>query len=148
VLDPPRRPHRQSRGYAPGARHLGRHLIAEFWGGQGLANPDFLKSLLITAAASSGATVIDTKIHHFGEEQGVTGVALLAESHISIHTWPEHGYSAIDVFMCGEADPHVAVETMRRVIEPKLVQLIEHHRGVRQSSAPGEGLSGATSHDR
>jgi S-adenosylmethionine decarboxylase len=57
--------------------------------------------------------------HHFGEGQGVTGVLLLQESHISIHTWPEYDYAAIDVFMCGEAEPQRAVAYLIEGLQPK-----------------------------
>ena len=60
-----------------------------------------LKALLEQAAAAAGATVIGSHFHTFGGAGGVTGVLLLAESHISIHTWPEHGFAAVDAFICG-----------------------------------------------
>lgn len=82
----------------------GRHLIAELHDAAHLSDADFIEAALRDAAAAAGATVLDVRLHHFGPGQGVTGVALLAESHISIHTWPEHGYAAIDIFMCGRTN--------------------------------------------
>lgn len=79
----------------------GRHLIADLHGCSGLADIDLVERALRDAAAAAGATVLDVRLHAFGEGQGVTGMALLAESHISIHSWPEHGYAAIDIFLCG-----------------------------------------------
>ena len=61
----------------------------------------------------------------------MTGVVILAESHISMHSWPEHGYVAIDVFLCGEADPMPAIEVLRRVFRPEVVELQDIKRGVR-----------------
>jgi len=78
----------------------GRHLIAELHGCSGLADVALVQQALTDAAAAAGATLLDVKLHAFGPGQGVTGVALLAESHISIHTWPEHGYAAVDIFLC------------------------------------------------
>ena len=78
----------------------GRHLIAELHGCSGLSDIDLVRKALTDAAAAAGATLLDVKLHAFGPGQGVTGVALLAESHISIHTWPEHGYAAVDIFLC------------------------------------------------
>jgi S-adenosylmethionine decarboxylase len=66
-----------------------------------LDDAELVRAALAGAAAAAGAHLLDVHLHSFGPGQGVTGVALLAESHISIHTWPEHGYAAIDIFMCG-----------------------------------------------
>jgi S-adenosylmethionine decarboxylase len=82
---------------------IGQHLIADLWGCDGLADPAVIEDALRSAATAASATLLDLKLHHFGPQQGVTGVALLAESHISIHSWPEHGYAAVDIFLCGEA---------------------------------------------
>lgn len=67
-----------------------------------------LEILLSDAARSSNATILNSYFHHFGEEYGVTGIIALAESHISIHTWPDEGYAAIDIFMCGNCDVSLA----------------------------------------
>ena len=72
----------------------GRHLIAELHGCSGLTDVALVEKALTDAATAAGATLLEVKLHAFGPGQGVTGVALLAESHISIHTWPEHGYAA------------------------------------------------------
>jgi S-adenosylmethionine decarboxylase len=78
----------------------GRHLIADLHGCDGLDDLDRVRAALLGGAKAAGAHVIDTRFHVFGPGQGITGVALLAESHISIHTWPEHGYAAVDIFLC------------------------------------------------
>lgn len=80
----------------------GRHLIAELRGCSGLTDLKLIEKALTEAAAVAGATLLDVRLHAFGPGQGVTGVALLAESHISIHTWPEHRYAAVDIFLCGQ----------------------------------------------
>ncbi|XHR98792.1 hypothetical protein ACFB49_03850 [Sphingomonas sp. DBB INV C78] len=92
----------------------GRHLIADLHGCARLDDAAYIERVLRDAAAAAGATVLDVRLHAFGPGQGVTGVALLAESHISIHSWPENGYAAIDFFLCGsrhdlEAALNVAV---------------------------------------
>ena len=79
----------------------GQHLIADLHGCAVLDDVVRIERTLRAAVDAGGATIIDLRLHHFGPGQGVTGVALLAESHISIHTWPEHRYAALDFFLCG-----------------------------------------------
>ena len=76
-----------------------------------LADAAALQALLQRAADAAGATTLAAHFHPFGDGMGVTGVLLLAESHISIHTWPEHRFAALDVFLCGSARPQ-AVRTL------------------------------------
>lgn len=83
----------------------GTHIIIEAWGKIAAASQTDIRRLLNAAAITSGAAVLSDHFHHFGDQQGVTGVLVLAESHISIHTWPEHNYAAIDIFMCGSCRP-------------------------------------------
>jgi S-adenosylmethionine decarboxylase len=68
-------------------------------------------------------------LHPFAATGGVSGVAVLAESHISIHTWPEHRYAAVDVFMCGKARPHVCIEVLRQAFAPEHCIVHEFPRG-------------------
>jgi len=94
---------------------IGRHSIAELGGGCSdlLNDEDFIKETLKEAASSCGATFLSTTTHRF-EPQGVTAVALLAESHITIHTWPEHGYAAVDAFTCGShCNPEAAINHLK-----------------------------------
>jgi S-adenosylmethionine decarboxylase len=111
-------------------RHLGRHVIAEFWGAIGIRDSEFAGQALVDAAEASGATVIDCQKHQFEKGCGVTVVVLLMESHISLHSWPEHDYAAIDVFTCGVSDPHLAIDHLRRVMLPTRVELHELLRGI------------------
>jgi S-adenosylmethionine decarboxylase len=92
----------------------GRHVLADFKGVDAslLRDAGKLEQLIQAAALASGASVLSCHFHRFGEGQGVTGVALLAESHISIHTWPEHEFAALDVYMCGASDPNLAAQYM------------------------------------
>lgn len=86
--------------------HPGRHGLLDVYDGDAarLANPAWLEQALQDAARAAGATRLSSHFHHFGTGMGVTGVVLLAESHISIHTWPEHGFAAVDIFLCGTHD--------------------------------------------
>lgn len=111
--------------------YAGKHVIVDIWKAKNLNNKDFIEGVFRSAVAASGATLLDINLHEFeGSDSGITGVAVLAESHISIHTWPECGYAAIDVFLCGTADPDAAVEVMLRAFDPETSQVTEHKRGV------------------
>lgn len=98
---------------------VGRHCIYELQGGDPhlLDDEDFIKDAMKQAAEASGATLLGMVSHKF-EPQGVTAVALLSESHISIHTWPEHGYAAVDAFTCGEhTNPEAACRSLRESLK-------------------------------
>jgi S-adenosylmethionine decarboxylase len=80
----------------------GNHLLIDLFDCAGLDDAARVERVLRNTVAAAGATLIDFRLHGFGPGQGVTAIALLAESHISIHSWPEHGYAAVDLFLCGE----------------------------------------------
>jgi S-adenosylmethionine decarboxylase len=84
---------------------------------------------LIDAARAAGARVLSAHFHHFGAAAGVTGVVVLSESHISIHSWPEHRYAALDIFMCGAARPELALEHLRAQLAPESVNVTTVARG-------------------
>lgn len=113
-----------------GMRFAGTHLIVDLWHATNLDDVDVVEEALRKAAKLAGATLLNVDLHRFTPSGGITGVAVLAESHISIHTWPECAYAAIDVFMCGEARPHKAVEVLRNVFSPETLTISEHKRGV------------------
>lgn len=109
----------------------GRHLLADLHGvaPDRLTDPAAIETLLRAAAAAAGSTPVGGHFHPFGPGLGVTGVLLLKESHISIHTWPEHGFAAVDVFMCGDARPERAVEVIQAALAAASVSLREVARG-------------------
>jgi S-adenosylmethionine decarboxylase len=92
-----------SNAQAPTTDAVGKHCILELYDCEPARLDDeaFLRDTITTAAKRAGATLLNLITHRF-QPQGVTGLALLAESHISIHTWPESGYAAVDVFTCGD----------------------------------------------
>jgi S-adenosylmethionine decarboxylase len=113
----------------------GQHILVDFHGVRPslLNNVNQLEEQIRQAALCSGATVLSCHFHHFGEGLGVTGVAVLAESHISIHTWPELEFAALDVFMCGKLDPNLATEYMVEYLKPRTHQIKCIERGSKSS---------------
>lgn len=101
-------------------RPAGIHLLADLAGIDALLLTDAaaIDALLRAAALAAGARILHSHFHAFGPGMGVTGVLLLAESHISIHTWPEHGFAAADIFMCGEAEPQRALAVIEAALKP------------------------------
>ena len=98
----------------------GRHVLADLRGIEAslLIDGDWLQTVLVAAATAAGAHVLSAHFHHFGERSGVTGVIMLSESHISIHTWPEHGFAALDIFMCSASRPEQALQHIREALRP------------------------------
>ena len=113
-----------------GLTYAGQHLIVDMWNGQGFDNKDLIESAFRRAVEAAKATLLHIHLHQFSGGGGVSGVAVLAESHISIHTWPERGYAALDIFMCGDATPLKAVEELRKAFSPAHTTVAEHKRGV------------------
>ncbi|MFY0476869.1 adenosylmethionine decarboxylase [Achromobacter marplatensis] len=109
----------------------GRHVLADFRGvaAERLTDPATLEAQMIAAAHAAGAQVLSAHFHHFGEGAGVTGVVLLSESHISIHSWPEHRFAALDIFMCGEAQPELALARLQDALAPESVHVTTIARG-------------------
>jgi S-adenosylmethionine decarboxylase len=113
-----------------GLHYAGGHLLLDLWDAERLSDPELAQDALCEAAEAAGATILHAHMHRFGGGGGVSGVVVLAESHISIHTWPERGFAAIDIFMCGKCDPYLALAVLRRVFRPKRLLLSEFRRGL------------------
>jgi S-adenosylmethionine decarboxylase proenzyme len=109
---------------------LGRHILAEFFhcDVDKLNDPVAIQDLMLGAANACGATVVQTVFHSFNPH-GVSGVVVIAESHLAIHTWPEYGHAAVDVFTCGDTiDPSIAVEYLREGLSAREVSSQEVSR--------------------
>lgn len=114
-----------------GVSYAGDHILVEFWGvTHHLHDPEYIQQALEDGSKAAKATVIHSFYHHFGDGQGVSGVTILAESHVSIHTWPEAQYAAIDVFMCGIADPNICVNVLKQKFNPQKVAIQSVMRGI------------------
>jgi S-adenosylmethionine decarboxylase len=111
-----------------GKAYAGTHLIIEVVRGTGLDDEARIQQAFRDCVDGCGATLLHIHTHKFSP-QGVSGVAVLAESHISVHTWPEIGYGAFDVFMCGDSQPWKAVEILRKAFNAEEMRVKELLRG-------------------
>ena len=112
-----------------GVSCAGTHLIIDLHGASRLDDLALMERTLREAVRECGATLLHIHLHHFEPNGGISGVAVLAESHISVHTWPERDYGAFDVFMCGDAQPIRSVAVLERAFRPSRIELHEHLRG-------------------
>ncbi len=120
---------------------LGRHLLLELkdCNEELLDDLDFIRECLNEAAVRCGASVVGESFYHFSP-RGVSGVVNIAESHISIHTWPEYGYAAVDVFTCGDTvTPEEAAKTIADRLEAGNHSLVELRRGMLEESQVSSG---------
>lgn len=119
---------------------VGEHLLLDLYGVAPalLRDAGALETALREAADALGATILHAHLHRFdslrtglpaGEQGGVTGVLLLAESHLSIHTWPEHGFAAVDAFMCGTGTTHAARAVFEHALAPERIDMRVLQRG-------------------
>ncbi len=113
-----------------GQKFAGRHLLIDLWGASNLDSPELIDKTLCAGALEAGATILHSHFHHFTPNGGVSGVVVLAESHISIHTWPERNFAALDVFMCGVCDPHKVIPFLQAAFGPESIQIDEQRRGL------------------
>jgi len=111
--------------FAPGI-----HLLVDYWGVSPHQNTASIEQAFRNAVSACGATLLNIQLHGFGEGAGITGVAILAESHMSIHTWPEIDYVAIDIFMCGDSNPYLALASLNEFFKPRHTQVTECKRGL------------------
>lgn len=113
-----------------GLRFAGTHLILDLWEASGLDDMALMERTLQDCVEAAGATLLHLHLHKFTPNGGISGVAVLAESHISVHTWPERRYAAFDVFMCGATNPHATIPILRRAFRPGRLMVSEQLRGV------------------
>ena len=115
-----------------GLQALGRHLLLELFDcdAQVINNLETVKGALVEAAKRAQATIVDVVFHEFNPF-GISGVVVIAESHLAIHTWPEYRYAAVDIFSCGEAlQPEVAASYLVEQFAAERASVVELQRGV------------------
>ncbi len=112
-----------------GLRYAGTHLIIDLYGADHLDDIAYIEATLRECVTKARATLLHIHLHHFEPNGGVSGVAVLAESHISIHTWPEYGYAALDVFMCGNAEPQACTPILQQAFHAERIEVQELLRG-------------------
>lgn len=111
-----------------GVRYAGTHLIVDLYEAENLDDLSLIEKTLLHCVEVAGATLLHIHLHRF-EPNGISGVAVLAESHISIHSWPEYGYAALDIFMCGAARPELCVDVLKQAFKSRRVHVQALLRG-------------------
>lgn len=110
-------------------RFAGVHLLVDLRGARRLDDIEHIEATLRDCVEVSGASLLHIHLHRFTPNGGVSGVAVLAESHISVHTWPEANFAAVDVFMCGDTRPELCVQVLSEAFGAAQTDVNEVHRG-------------------
>ena len=116
---------------------LGHHLLAEFSGcdAASLADLELVTTAMLQAATASGATIVTHSFYHFSPH-GVSGAVIIAESHLAIHTWPEHGFAAVDFFTCGHVDMEQGLAVLKKAFGATGETRLELERGPLRALSP------------
>ncbi|MFT6791307.1 MAG: S-adenosylmethionine decarboxylase [Cellvibrionaceae bacterium] len=114
------------------SEYAGKHILIDIWGAENLDNRELLDRTLRDSVDAAGATLLYIHIHQFTPTGGLSGTAILAESHINVHTWPERGFAAFDVFMCGKATPEKVEAVIKRAFRPQKSTVELRYRGETQ----------------
>ena len=134
VIELPGVKHIPAAGFSAGTEtqdhFAGTHLILDLWDASGLDDLARMEHAMRESVSVSGATLLHIHLHHFTPSNGISGVAVLAESHISVHTWPERNFAAFDIFMCGDARPEMAIPVLKHHFHPGRMMITEQLRGI------------------
>jgi S-adenosylmethionine decarboxylase len=113
-----------------GEHYAGNHIIIDLWGATRLDDMALMEQTMRSVVAEIKATLLHIHLHHFEPNGGISGVAVLAESHISVHSWPEKGFAAFDVFSCGDSTPEKAVNILQQAFSAESVKVTALKRGL------------------
>jgi S-adenosylmethionine decarboxylase len=127
-----------------GQSFAGLHITIDLYDAAHLDDIDYIEAVMRECVLACGAHLLDINLHHFTPTYGVTGTAALAESHMTVHTWPERKFAAFDVFMCGQANPELAVPILKHRFSASRAD-VEH---LKRGEALPEINSGYTPPDR
>ena len=117
-------------GIEENLKFAGVHLLIELWTSLHLTDTNRIRDIIIKAVNACGATILNIDLHVFSPNGGVSGIAVLKESHLSIHTWPEYDYAAIDLFVCGTIDPFLALPVLEKEFRADKMEVQEIKRGI------------------
>ena len=107
----------------------GIHLLIDLWDANGLDDRKPIERAIRDSVKVTGASLLHIHLHRFTPSGGISGIANLAESHISLHTWPERGYAAIDLFMCGDTHPELEIPVLKRAFNAGRAEVSALRRG-------------------
>jgi len=110
-------------------RPLGKHITVDIFDATNLTGEQNIEDMMIACANAAKATILKTHLHPFETNDGVSGMIILAESHISIHTWPEYNFAAMDIFMCGDAEPELCLPVIENWLNPREMVVNDITRG-------------------
>ena len=113
-----------------GMHYAGQHLLVDMWGAKNLDRLEIVRNALLESINACGANLIELMLHQFSPNGGITGTAVLSQSHLCIHTWPEENFVAIDLFMCGLSDPIQILPVLQAAFSPERVDIHEYKRGL------------------
>lgn len=111
-------------------KYAGVQLVIELWNAENLSSLPKIKKILKDSVKACGATLLKIDLHKFSPYGGISGMAIISESHLSVHTWPEYKYAALDIFVCGNVDPYKAITVLKTGFKTKNLQIAEFKRGI------------------
>lgn len=111
-------------------KYAGVQLIIELWNAENLSSLPIIKKILKDSVKACGATLLKIDLHKFSPYGGISGMAIISESHLSVHTWPEYKYAALDIFVCGNVDPYKAIIVLKTGFKTENLQIAEFKRGI------------------
>ena len=116
------------------SEYAGKHILIDIWEAENLDDRELLAKTLKASVDAAGATLLHIHIHQFTSTGGLSGTAILAESHINVHTWPERCFAAFDVFMCGKTEPEKVEAVIKQAFRPKKLKVELRYRGEVQNT--------------